>query len=167
MSDLGQVALATSRGDNDGFGILNPRLALCGLRTITGTSNPFRASSTVTLSFSTWGDSQVAWESNRSLNSGWSNSSLPSSPTAAWRWARARRPCFLAGILSGLLRGAFPRPRLRLRPFLRLERLLHVHPVPAALGVFVGAPKLGAAFSLYVGSLTASEEMGDTRRLWN
>mmetsp|Transcript_7118 Transcript_7118/g.19898 ORF Transcript_7118/g.19898 Transcript_7118/m.19898 type:complete len:328 (+) Transcript_7118:1075-2058(+) len=98
MSDFGQVALATSRGDNDGFGILNPRLALWGFLTITGTSNPFLASSTVTVSFSTWGDEQVAWESNRSLNAGWSNNSLPSSPTAAWRWARARRPCFLAGI---------------------------------------------------------------------
>ena len=98
MSDLGQVALATSRGDNDGFGILNPRLALCGLRTMTGTSNPFRASSSLTFSFSTWGDGQVAWESSKSLNCGWSNNSLPSSPTAAWRWARARRPCFLAGI---------------------------------------------------------------------
>ena len=35
-----------------------------------GTSKPFRASSTVTVSFSTWGDGQVAWESSKSLNCG-------------------------------------------------------------------------------------------------
>ena len=104
MSDFGQVALATSLGDSDCFGILNPRLCLWGFRTITGTSKPFLASSSLTVSFSTWGDGQVAWESSKSLNCGWSKTSRPSSPTAAWRWARARRPCFLAGILFLCLR---------------------------------------------------------------
>ena len=104
MSDLGHVALATSLGDKDGFGILNPRLSLCGLRTITGTSKPFRASSTVTVSFSTWGEAHVACESSKSLNCGWSKTSRPSSPTAAWRCARARRPCLRAGIFFLWLR---------------------------------------------------------------
>ena len=98
MSDLGQVLLATSLGVNDCFGILIPKLFLCGFRTMTGTSKPFRASSTVTVSFSTWGDGQVAWASSKSLNAGWSNNSLPSSPIASCRCARCLRPCLRDGI---------------------------------------------------------------------